>query len=118
MALSMKGTLVPLAIKLSLPGQMLLDVAQYEIGGSLRTLIKDIDRAALSQLSGVEDNGTIVLGRRRQNACSAAMDHSSLSMPPILSRQPPPTRTGGSDAMAGVRDILALAAPRITIESV
>lgn len=112
MALSMKGTVVPLIIKLSLPGHMLLDVAQYEIGGNLRTFIKDMDRGVLSQFAGVEDVGLSIIARRKQNASD-----TSRSMPPIqlgsAARRAAHLKGGASE---GLKDLLASAAPRIRLD--
>lgn len=93
---------------------MLLDVAQYEIGGNLRTFVKDIDRSALSQLTGVEDVGLSVLAKRRQNASS--MDLSD-QMPPILTTRSSRPK-GGTHAIEGVEDLIVSAAPRIRIDPV
>ena len=119
MALSMKGTIVPLLIKLSLPGHMLLDVAQFEIGGVLRTFVKDMDRSALSQVAGVQDQGLSVIMRRKQNALKAS-DPSC--MPPIhigassSRRGTATTHLKGGAALEGLRDLIASAAPRIRLD--
>jgi hypothetical protein len=112
MALSMKGTVVPLLIKLSLPSHMLLDVCQYEIGGVLRTYVKDIDRGALAQAAGVEDVGLLVIMRRKSNAAEP------LGMPPMHLGSSSARRAGHlkGGALEGLEDLIASAAPRIRLD--